>query len=131
MIIPFSLLLALDVLKILQTFWIQNDSNMEYVDPEDENVYKCICVSKTMHEDLGQVKMIFTDKTGTLTDNELEFRSCIIGDKIYGMDTTVEECEPTKSIKIHNNRRESFKRNSFRRNSSFVNASQISSHNIS
>lgn len=30
-------------------------------------------------EDLGQLNYIFTDKTGTLTCNEMEFKSMIIG----------------------------------------------------
>ena len=35
-------------------------------------------------EDLGQLHYIFTDKTGTLTCNEMEFRSMCIGQKIFG-----------------------------------------------
>lgn len=35
-------------------------------------------------EDLGQLNYIFTDKTGTLTCNEMEFKSMIIGQQIFG-----------------------------------------------
>jgi len=35
-------------------------------------------------EDLGMLHYIFTDKTGTLTCNEMEFRSVCIGEKIFG-----------------------------------------------
>ena len=35
-------------------------------------------------EDLGAVDFVFSDKTGTLTDNILSLRVCSIGTKNYG-----------------------------------------------
>ena len=48
-----------------------------------------ICLIKkeqtsTINEELGQVKFIFSDKTGTLTKNYMQFKCLSIGDKIYG-----------------------------------------------
>ena len=39
-------------------------------------------------EELGQVEMIFSDKTGTLTCNVMEFKKCIINDVVYGSDNS-------------------------------------------
>ncbi|ODV69561.1 phospholipid-translocating P-type ATPase [Hyphopichia burtonii NRRL Y-1933] len=45
------------------------------------------CVPKTWNisDDLGQIEYIFSDKTGTLTQNVMEFKKCTINGKSYGL----------------------------------------------
>jgi len=36
-----------------------------------------------INEDLGQIKYLFSDKTGTLTENVMTFKKCSIGTQVY------------------------------------------------
>lgn len=52
--------------------------------------YDTPCVPKTWNisDDLGQIEYIFSDKTGTLTQNVMEFQKCSINGVIYGEGVT-------------------------------------------
>ena len=41
------------------------------------------CVSMTIHEQMAKTKYIFSDKTGTLTSNIMEFKGCSVAGKLY------------------------------------------------
>ena len=44
------------------------------------------CKNSDLTEELGQVQMIFSDKTGTLTQNKMEFKKCQIAGQKFGED---------------------------------------------
>lgn len=78
--IPISLYVAMELVKLGQGFLINYDNDI--VDP----ITKVPTISRTsdLIEELGQVRFIFSDKTGTLTKNEMEFKKCFINNQIYG-----------------------------------------------
>lgn len=48
--------------------------------------------TSNLNEELGQVRYIFSDKTGTLTRNVMEFKKCAVGDDVYSTtDSTLVE----------------------------------------
>lgn len=81
-LVPISLYVSLDMIKVIQAKMITNDDQMVY------NGANAIARTSDLNEELGQIRYIFSDKTGTLTQNLMEFRKCSIGDRAYGYGTT-------------------------------------------
>ena len=70
--IPLSLYVSVEMTKLLQVYHIHND--LSFFDPETKKRIECRALNIT--EELGQVEYIFSDKTGTLTENKMIFRRC-------------------------------------------------------
>ncbi|KPP66893.1 hypothetical protein Z043_114568, partial [Scleropages formosus] len=82
-LIPISLLVTLEVIKFVQAFFINWDVDMHY---EVTNT-PAMARTSNLNEELGQVKYIFSDKTGTLTCNVMQFKKCTIAGVAYGHST--------------------------------------------
>lgn len=68
----------LEIAKGLQVFLLYLDK--KFKEHKDD---KLKILSLKLQEDLGNVRYIFTDKTGTLTRNEMEFKACSIFNYLY------------------------------------------------
>lgn len=49
-----------------------------------EDMQYALCRNSDLIEELGQVEFVFSDKTGTLTQNKMEFKKCHTGEKVFG-----------------------------------------------
>uniref|UniRef100_A0A8B9KMW0 Phospholipid-transporting ATPase n=1 Tax=Astyanax mexicanus TaxID=7994 RepID=A0A8B9KMW0_ASTMX len=73
-IIPISLYVTVEMQKFLGSFFIGLDLDLYH----EESDQRAQVNTSDLNEELGQVEYVFTDKTGTLTENEMQFRECSI-----------------------------------------------------
>ncbi|KAM3584181.1 hypothetical protein VKS41_003004 [Umbelopsis sp. WA50703] len=102
-IIPISLYVSIEFVKTLQAYFIYNDIEMY----DEESDSHCIPRSWNLSDDLGQVQYVFSDKTGTLTRNIMEFRKCTINGKIYGDNGFSPESEGARGARLRREQEES------------------------
>nr|XP_033806154.1 phospholipid-transporting ATPase IB [Geotrypetes seraphini] len=79
-LIPISLLVTLEVVKFTQALFINWDRDMYYAETDTPAMAR----TSNLNEELGQVKYVFSDKTGTLTCNIMNFKKCSIAGITYG-----------------------------------------------
>ena len=80
-IIPISLYVALEIVKIIQGILIYYDNDIYDFDLKKPTISR----TTDLIEELGQVEFIFSDKTGTLTQNSMILKKCYVNKKIYGI----------------------------------------------
>ncbi|KAF8548890.1 phospholipid-translocating P-type ATPase [Imleria badia] len=78
-LIPISLIVTMEVVKFQQAALINSDLDMYYARTDTP----ALCRTSSLVEELGQIEFIFSDKTGTLTCNEMEFKSASISGVVY------------------------------------------------
>ncbi|XP_073453194.1 phospholipid-transporting ATPase IK-like isoform X2 [Aquarana catesbeiana] len=86
-LVPFFLYISIEIIHVLHNFFINNDLEMYYekTDTPAEARGTSFC------DMLGQIEYVFTDKTGTLTQNIMTFKKCCVGQKIFGISSCEEQ----------------------------------------
>ncbi|GMF14165.1 unnamed protein product [Phytophthora lilii] len=82
--VPITLYVSITMVKALQGYFMERDLDMY----DEESGTPAKVRNMQLNEQLGQISHIFSDKTGTLTCNKMEFRKCSIGGRSYGKGTT-------------------------------------------
>jgi len=94
-LVPISLIVTLEVVKFIQAIFINNDIDM-YCEVTDTPAR---AKTSNLNEELGQIQYIFTDKTGTLTQNVMVFRKASIAGVRYGDIETSDHFEDGELVK--------------------------------
>eukprot|EP00438_Fugacium_kawagutii_P014369 Skav221709 [mRNA] locus=scaffold542:53410:57462:- [translate_table: standard] len=77
-LIPISLYMTIDLVRAMQAFLMERDESM------NDTTVACTVRSSSLCEDLGQVDFVLSDKTGTLTQNQMCFKACYVDGQVYG-----------------------------------------------
>ncbi|KAL3449257.1 hypothetical protein BJX65DRAFT_46441 [Aspergillus insuetus] len=79
-LVPISLYISLEIVRTAQAIFIHSDVFMYY----DKLGIACIPKTWNISDDVGQIEYIFSDKTGTLTQNVMDFKKCTVNGVSYG-----------------------------------------------
>jgi phospholipid-translocating ATPase len=90
-LIPLSLYISLEIIKIGQLFLLQD---VDMYDPVTNT--PMIANTTTILENLGQISYVFSDKTGTLTENLMRFRKLSVAGVVCLHDMDIQEDETAK-----------------------------------
>lgn len=89
--IPISLYITMELVRLGQSYFMIEDKHM--YDSSTNSRFQCR--SLNINEDLGQIRYVFSDKTGTLTENKMEFRKASVFGKNYRNSSIVGNTEGT------------------------------------
>ncbi|KAK4053823.1 hypothetical protein OIV83_001479 [Microbotryomycetes sp. JL201] len=88
-IVPISLYISIEFVRLVQAFFIWADDEIYYKNNGTKR--RTTARSWNLSDDLGQIEYIFSDKTGTLTQNAMVFRQCSVAGKTYIGDDEIPE----------------------------------------
>jgi phospholipid-transporting ATPase len=96
-LVPISLYVSMKVARTLQAALMNADAECVYVDEAARarangeavltgaGVFPLRVRSLELNDELGQITHVFSDKTGTLTSNDMVFRACSVAGVSYGL----------------------------------------------
>ncbi|XP_047545926.1 probable phospholipid-transporting ATPase IA isoform X4 [Vanessa atalanta] len=90
-LIPISLQVTAEIVRFFQAKFIAMDGEMYH----EQTDTPALARTSNLNEELGMVRYVFSDKTGTLTCNIMEFRKCSIAEVIYNKPSPDERLEDT------------------------------------
>ncbi|CAG9461573.1 unnamed protein product [Pedinophyceae sp. YPF-701] len=84
-LVPISLYVSVEIVKIIQSMWfIHFDKEMF----DERTKQLCLARTSNLNEELGMIEIVLSDKTGTLTQNQMEFLKCSVAGESYGQGLT-------------------------------------------
>ncbi|KAL7712586.1 Phospholipid-transporting ATPase [Entamoeba marina] len=79
-IIPISIRVNLDISKLVYSYFISTD----------KKISGAVVRNSTIPEELGQIQFLLSDKTGTLTKNEMSFKLLSLGTRTFSVENAEE-----------------------------------------
>ncbi|XP_017063689.1 phospholipid-transporting ATPase IF isoform X1 [Drosophila eugracilis] len=93
-LIPISLYVTIELQRVIGSWFMEWDIELY----EKETDQPCVVNTSNLNEELGQINILFSDKTGTLTKNEMNFQQCSINGSKFIFKKTRLEDEETKAL---------------------------------
>ncbi|XP_039104084.1 phospholipid-transporting ATPase IK isoform X2 [Hyaena hyaena] len=92
--VPMAMFIMVEFIYLGNSIFINWDVQM-YHEPQD---VPARARSTSLNDQLGQVEYVFSDKTGTLTQNIMTFKKCCIGGSIYDPEEEEAPCEENPDL---------------------------------
>ncbi|KAH8418900.1 hypothetical protein KR222_003799, partial [Zaprionus bogoriensis] len=89
--VPISMYMNIELYRVFGALFMKSDLRLY----DEETDQPCEVNASNLNEDLGQINILFSDKTGTLTKNQMIFLKCFTAEKNYHLQNTQLYCTST------------------------------------